>query len=67
MVQCEDRFQIFWEFCSVFRKAVGDVCDEINEVAEGDYAGRGCGAGGGQEDVALRLVLAILIEKVFAV
>ena len=35
--------------------------DEVDEVAEGDDASGGWGAGGGEEDVALRLILAKLI------
>ena len=37
------------------------MCDEVDEVAEGDDSGGGCGRGGGEEDVALRLILTVLI------
>ena len=35
--------------------------DEVDEVAEGDDASRGCSCGRGKEDVSLGLVLAILV------
>ena len=50
-----------------FGEAVRDVGDEVDEVAEGDYTCGCCRAGGRHEDVSLRLVLPILIFKIFAV
>lgn len=66
-MECEDGFKIFREVASVLWEAVGDVGDEVDKVAEGDDAGGRRGCGGSDEDVSLRLVLAVLIYKIFAV
>ena len=41
--------------------------DEVDKVAEGDDASGSCSCWGGEEDVSLRLVLSVLIQKIFAV
>lgn len=63
----EDCFEIVGKGSCFYGEAVCDVGDKVDEVTEGDYAGRGCGTRGRHEDVALRLVLSILIFEVFAV
>lgn len=67
MMKSKDSLQVGWEGGGICRETVCNMCNEVNKVAEGDYAGGGCSAWGGEEDIALRLILPILVEEVFAI
>lgn len=61
VVLCQDGLKVAGEAAHDVRVAVGNVCHEVDHVVEGfDRVGRG-GGWGGEEDVALGLVLLPLL------
>ncbi len=67
MVRGQNICELMWKVRGDCRVAIGDMGDEIDEVAERDNAGirrrRWCL----QKDVSLRLVLAVLFRKLLFV
>ena len=67
MVRGQDICKFLWKVRGDGRVAISDVGDEVDKVAEGDNACVGRRRRCLQEDVSVRLILAILLGELLLI